>query len=80
MEPGNPNSNDDYILEHYRALREQYITQGNRLWNRFNFFLTGGLAPGVGPREVSDISWKTIKLSLENGAILTFLRAKRAFF
>jgi hypothetical protein len=35
---------------------------------------------GVGPREVSDISRKTIKLCLVNGAILTFSRAKRAFF
>jgi hypothetical protein len=37
-------------------------------------------ASGVGPREVSDISRKTIKLFFENRAILTFLRAKRAFF
>jgi SulP family sulfate permease len=41
-------------------------------------FLTGG--PGVGPREVFDILWNPNKPSLENGVILTFLRAKRAFF
>jgi len=35
---------------------------------------------GVGPREISDISWKTIKLFLENAAILTFFKGKKGIF
>jgi hypothetical protein len=37
-------------------------------------------SPGVGPREVFDISRDTIKFSLENRAILDFSKAKRAIF
>jgi hypothetical protein len=47
---------------------------------RFSNIESSWRAPGVGPREVFDISRNTIKLSLENGAILPFLKAKRAFF
>ncbi|MCU0286511.1 MAG: hypothetical protein MUF15_08925 [Acidobacteria bacterium] len=31
---------NEIILEHYRALRERFVTQGNRLWTRFHYFLT----------------------------------------
>ena len=34
----------------------------------------------VGPREIYDISRHTIKLSLETGAILTFLKVKKGLF
>jgi hypothetical protein len=39
-----------------------------------------GYSPGVGPREALDILRNTFKPSLANRAILTFLKAKRAFF
>ena len=54
---------DEYILEHYKALRERYTSQGNRLWNRFNFFLTvnvaiaGGLIAG---KNVDDFPKSTL--------------------
>jgi hypothetical protein len=31
---------NEIVLEHYRALRERFVTQGNRLWTRFHYFLT----------------------------------------
>lgn len=30
----------DFVLEHYRRLSDSFTTQGNRLWTRFNYFLT----------------------------------------
>lgn len=30
----------EIIIEYYRTLREHFITQGNRMWTRFNYFLT----------------------------------------
>jgi len=34
----------EYVLEHYRALRERFTSQGDRLWKRFHFFLTVDVA------------------------------------
>lgn len=34
----------EFILEHYRRLRESFVTQGNRLWARFNYLLVGQAA------------------------------------
>ena len=30
----------DFVLEHYRRLSQAFTLQGNRLWARFNYFLT----------------------------------------
>ncbi len=35
---------DDFVLEHYRALRERFTSQGNRLWTRFHLLLTVNVA------------------------------------
>src|SRR5262245_11382903 len=32
--------NEEYVLEHYRALRDHFVSHGDRLWQRFNYFLT----------------------------------------
>jgi len=40
--PENPDS--DILLEHYRSLSERFTSQGNRLWMRFHYFLTGEAA------------------------------------
>ena len=34
------NTPTEVLLEHYRALRERFISQGDRLWLRFYYFLT----------------------------------------
>jgi len=34
------NSDCDVVIEHYKALRERFVVQGNRLWTRFHYFLT----------------------------------------
>ena len=39
--------NSEFVLEHYRALRERFTSQGNRLWMRFHFFLTVEVALGA---------------------------------
>lgn len=44
QEPKQPPDAPDYVLEHYRALRERFICQGDRLWKRFHFFLTINVA------------------------------------
>lgn len=34
------NNEDQYVFEYYQNARERLTSQGNRLWNRFNYFLT----------------------------------------
>ena len=36
----NGNKEDEFCFEYYRNLRERFTSQGNRLWTRFNYFLT----------------------------------------
>jgi hypothetical protein len=37
-------NNDNFILELYRSRMQHFVTQGNRLWIRFHYFLTAEFA------------------------------------
>jgi hypothetical protein len=61
----NGDKNDEFRLEYYRNLRERLTSQGDRLWKRFNYFLTVEVAVAgafiLGPSGLSD-NWRFVGL------------------
>ena len=68
-----------HALEHTVTAPQMAKAMGYRNWGGANLHY-GVLFPGVGPRQVSDVEWNSVELTLQKGAIMHVGGAKKQLF